>query len=440
MLLRLLFTACLVGIITCQGNPSDNGDEFAMNENNPNIIAPHEGDHLDHGDIMFRKDEEELIFGGHGTQDQEYSDSFKRDALRNVNKRWKLPIAYEITGSIDSKGRRGISLAIQEYAAKTCIRFRQRTSSDRDYISFFRGGGCYSYVGRSGGKQQVSIGNGCHHQTTVVHEIMHALGFYHEQSRPDRDSFVTINLQNVNSQNRHNFNKQTSAAVTTLGHGYDYASVMHYSKTAFSNNGRATIVVKGNANQALGRGYSDTAGMSAIDAGQLNVMYCGNNPVTPGPVVTTPRPIITPRPVVTIRRRRVFIRRRRWVFIRRRRVFIRRRRVFIRRRRFNWGDQKSKSSDPKEKAKRTNEIKEKLDEAANMVEELTKALENDEETTGMEEIEDEEATYDEQGDNVKDMVEIDDEEEMDAEEEANSEEEIDAKEEAVIMENTDTFY
>jgi len=45
----------------------------------------------------------------------------------------------------------------------------------------------------------VSIGNGCERMSTVQHEIMHALGIYHEQSRTDRDDYVTIELQNVDS-------------------------------------------------------------------------------------------------------------------------------------------------------------------------------------------------------------------------------------------------
>jgi len=58
---------------------------------------------------------------------------------------------------------------------------------------------CYSSVGMVGGPQTVSIGSGCERMSTVQHEIMHALGIYHEQSRTDRDDYVTIELQNVNS-------------------------------------------------------------------------------------------------------------------------------------------------------------------------------------------------------------------------------------------------
>ena len=57
---------------------------------------------------------------------------------------------------------------------------------------------CWSYIGLRGGKQDISIAPGCT-ELRPAHEIFHALGRWHEQSRPDRDNFVTINLNNVQS-------------------------------------------------------------------------------------------------------------------------------------------------------------------------------------------------------------------------------------------------
>ena len=48
---------------------------------------------------------------------------------------------------------------IRALEAGTCLKFVQR-SNQRDYIDFFVGGGCYSQVGRRGGRQEISLGNG----------------------------------------------------------------------------------------------------------------------------------------------------------------------------------------------------------------------------------------------------------------------------------------
>jgi hypothetical protein len=74
-----------------------------------------------------------------------------------------------------------------------------------------------------------------------VHELLHALGFFHQQSASNRDEFVKILWQNIKSGTEHNFNKYTANVVTDYGVEYDYSSVMHYSRKAFSRNNMDTI-------------------------------------------------------------------------------------------------------------------------------------------------------------------------------------------------------
>ena len=68
----------------------------------------------------------------------------------------------------------------------------------------------------------------------VMHELMHASGFWHEQSRADRDEFITIMWNNIMSGMEYNFLKYDLRKINHLGASYDACSVMHYGATAFA--------------------------------------------------------------------------------------------------------------------------------------------------------------------------------------------------------------
>lgn len=86
-----------------------------------------------------------------------------------------------------------------EYHEKTCLRFRPYKDTDEDYVKIqAKNSGCWSLVGRHSRGQVLNLQNpGCVHHGVVVHEIMHALGFYHQQSAADRDEWVTIHWENI---------------------------------------------------------------------------------------------------------------------------------------------------------------------------------------------------------------------------------------------------
>jgi hypothetical protein len=171
-------------------------------------------------------------------------------------------IPYEIRGSMPNQQR--VTDAVNHWHANTAIRFVAR-STETDYVEFLDGGGCWSQIGHQGGKQQISLGSGCG-TGNAIHEMGHTVGLWHEQSREDRDNFVTIQWANIQSGMEHNFN-QHIADGDDIG-AYDYGSVMHYPANAFSKNGMPTIVPV-QAGALIGQ----RNGLSAGDIAAIRVMY-----------------------------------------------------------------------------------------------------------------------------------------------------------------------
>ena len=101
-----------------------------------------------------------------------------------------------------------------------------------DFVTIRAGDGCSSAVGKWGGKQLLTLDNDCFSDKIIAHELIHALGFWHEQNRPDRDQYVTIQEEFIKQDKVHNFVKRKN--TITFGLPYDGLSMMHYQSYYFS--------------------------------------------------------------------------------------------------------------------------------------------------------------------------------------------------------------
>jgi hypothetical protein len=104
-----------------------------------------------------------------------------------------------------------------------------------DALIFERGKDlCLSGLGKTSGLQPIKLGDSCGWAETL-HEIMHSLGFIHEQSRPDRDAYVQINWTNIDEDNWPQFKKVSDGlAVADRGSRFDYQSLMLYPAGLFA--------------------------------------------------------------------------------------------------------------------------------------------------------------------------------------------------------------
>lgn len=168
----------------------------------------------------------------------------KRNIMRDRKKLWPGKTVYYSVDDNLKNLRPKINDAISKISGKTCLTFKEVGSSyGGDHLKMHKGNGCWSKVGRRGGGQPLSLGRGCDYVGVVMHELMHALGIWHEQSRMDRDRYVEVLWHNIKEGYEKNFDKYDHGKLDSLNLPYDFDSIMHYDKYLFSVDGKKPTII-----------------------------------------------------------------------------------------------------------------------------------------------------------------------------------------------------
>ncbi|KAI6220819.1 Metalloendopeptidase [Aphelenchoides fujianensis] len=243
------------------GAPGD--EDYDDGPENPfSIFQINRHFHIDdvvYGDILLSPEQKLQTLHGVGVS--------RAIAKRHGRNRWPNNVVH-----YDLSNRKSIiHKALANLQSQTCFKFKKR-SSEKDYVHVDKKDGCYSVVGRQGGRQIMSLGDGCILQGTVQHEFLHALGIQHEHQRPDRDKYLKVNYKNLERGMRSQVEKIPASQVDLHGIKYDYKSIMHYDATAFGKRGKNGKLKKTLVPLQKGVKLVDNQKLSASDLKRLSIL------------------------------------------------------------------------------------------------------------------------------------------------------------------------
>lgn len=153
---------------------------------------------------------------------------------------WKngiMPVAFSKTVSQAQKD--WFIKVAQNWSVSTGVSIIKQTNQTEYLYVDNSQSGCFSEVGASPGLiRKMNLAGTCWTEPIVLHELGHALGLMHEHQRPDRNLYISVNLNNADPSIHYAFEIFSTMNNSTP---YDFYSIMHYSQYAFSNNKQPTM-------------------------------------------------------------------------------------------------------------------------------------------------------------------------------------------------------
>ena len=270
-----LIAATTILLASCQQYSIENprplaSDEIRMEEAYPNQKGIWDKANIMGQELSYQKINDDKIIDGDIIVDPSQIDNGLRTegTYRTASSsRWpSKTVYYKIDPALANPSR--VTDAINHWTTNTSIQFVLRTNQT-NYVTFRTGTGCSSNVGKVGGQQYINLATGCSTGNTI-HEIGHAIGLWHEQTRKDRDTYVTVNFANIQAGYENNFKTYVAQGADgneTSG-GLDFGSIMMYASNSFSSNGLPTIVKKDGSTFSVQR-----TALSANDKAAVVIMY-----------------------------------------------------------------------------------------------------------------------------------------------------------------------
>ena len=209
-------------------------------------------DEVFEGDMILTKEQRKFM-SDHVLKKGQKVNPNQRNAIVGKKYLWpKNTLTYRFHSALSDKEKNIFRKTLEYLQSKltNCIRIEERSSGYAVLIKNEASKGCQSYVGyhehswQFDLSQDLNLVPGCYDTAntgSIQHELLHALGLHHAQSRSDRDKYIEIKKENIMEKAQFNFARYEPSAVSHYDLPYDFGSVMHYGGTAASKNGELTI-------------------------------------------------------------------------------------------------------------------------------------------------------------------------------------------------------